>query len=67
MYSYLKCIVYDNLLKPRQSFRINLYIYIYIYIYIYVCVCVLFIYSYYVVVDQLLMPPSLLQSRPNSS
>jgi len=29
-YSYLKCIVYDNLLKPQQSFRINLYIYIYI-------------------------------------
>ena len=27
MYSYLKCIVYDKLLKPRQSFRITLYIY----------------------------------------
>jgi len=26
MYSYLKCIVYDKLLKPRQSFRITLYI-----------------------------------------
>ena len=24
-YSYLKCIVYDKLLKPRQSFRITLY------------------------------------------
>jgi len=24
MYSYLKCIVYDKLLKPRQSFRITL-------------------------------------------
>ena len=23
--SYLKCIVYDKLLKPRQSFRITLY------------------------------------------
>jgi len=22
---YLKCIVYDKLLKPRQSFRITLY------------------------------------------
>jgi hypothetical protein len=26
MYSYLKRIVYDKLLKPRQSFRITLYI-----------------------------------------
>jgi len=26
IYSYLKCIVYDKLLKPRQSFRIILYI-----------------------------------------
>jgi len=26
IYSYLKCIVYDKLLKPRQSFRIKLYI-----------------------------------------
>jgi len=26
MYSYLKCIVYDKLLKPRQSFRITLYL-----------------------------------------
>jgi len=25
MYSYLKCFVYDKLLKPRQSFRITLY------------------------------------------
>ena len=25
MYSYFKCIVYDKLLKPRQSFRITLY------------------------------------------
>jgi len=25
MYSYLKCIVYDKLLKPRESFRITLY------------------------------------------
>jgi len=25
IYSYLKCIVYNNLLKPRQSFRITLY------------------------------------------
>ena len=25
-YSYLKCIVYDKLLNPRQSFRITLYI-----------------------------------------
>ena len=24
IYSYLKCIVYDKLLKPRQSFRITL-------------------------------------------
>jgi len=24
-YSYLKCVVYDKLLKPRQSFRITLY------------------------------------------
>jgi len=24
-YSYLKCIVYDKLLKPRQSFLITLY------------------------------------------
>jgi len=23
MYSYLKCIVHDKLLKPRQSFRIT--------------------------------------------
>jgi len=30
IHSYLKCIVYDELLKPRQSFRITLYIYIYI-------------------------------------
>jgi len=28
--------VYDKLLKPRQSFRITLYVYIYIYIYIYI-------------------------------
>ena len=27
-YYYLKCSVYDELLKPRQSFRITLYIYI---------------------------------------
>jgi len=26
IYSYLKCIVYDKSLKPRQSFRITLYI-----------------------------------------
>ena len=26
MYSYLKCIVYDKLLKPRQSFWITLYL-----------------------------------------
>ena len=26
MFSYLKCIVYDKLLKPRQSFSITLYI-----------------------------------------
>ena len=26
IYSYLKCIVYDRLLKPRQSFRITLYL-----------------------------------------
>jgi len=26
MYCYLKCIVYDKLLKPRQLFRITLYI-----------------------------------------
>ena len=25
MYCYLKCIVYDKLLKPRQSFRITLF------------------------------------------
>jgi hypothetical protein len=25
MYSYLKCIVYDKLLKTQQSFRITLY------------------------------------------
>jgi len=25
MYSYLKCIVYDKMLKPRQSFWITLY------------------------------------------
>ena len=25
MYSYLKCIAYDKLLKSRQSFRITLY------------------------------------------
>jgi len=25
IYSYLKCIVYDKLLKPRQLFRITLY------------------------------------------
>jgi len=25
MYCYLKCIVYDKLLKPQQSFRITLY------------------------------------------
>ena len=25
IYSHLKCIVYDKLLKPRQSFRITLY------------------------------------------
>jgi len=30
MYTYLKCFVYDKLLKPRQSFRITLYIYIHI-------------------------------------
>jgi len=24
MYSYLKCVVYEKLLKPRQSFRITL-------------------------------------------
>jgi hypothetical protein len=28
MYSYLKCIVYDKLLKHRQSFWIALYIYV---------------------------------------
>jgi len=27
IYSYLKCIVYDKLLKPRQSFRKTLHIY----------------------------------------
>jgi len=27
MYCYLKCIVYDKLLKPRQSFWITLYKY----------------------------------------
>ena len=27
IYSYLKCIVYDKLLKPRQSFRISLYLF----------------------------------------
>ena len=27
IYSYLKCIVCDKLLKPRQSFRITLYLY----------------------------------------
>ena len=27
IYSYLKCIMYDKLLKPRQSFRITLYSY----------------------------------------
>jgi len=26
IYSYLKCIVYDKLLKPRQSFLITLYV-----------------------------------------
>jgi len=26
MYSYLKCIVYDRLLKPQHSFQITLYI-----------------------------------------
>ena len=26
IYSYLKCIVYDKLLKPQQSFRITLYV-----------------------------------------
>ena len=26
MYSYLKCIVYEKLLKPQQSFQITLYI-----------------------------------------
>ena len=31
IFSYLKCIVYDKLLKPRQSFWITLYIYIYKY------------------------------------
>jgi len=25
IYSYLKCVVYEKLLKPRQSFRITLY------------------------------------------
>ena len=30
VYSYLKCIVYDRLLKPRQSFWITLYKYLYI-------------------------------------
>jgi len=28
IYSYLKCIVYDKLLKPQQSFRTTLYVYI---------------------------------------
>ena len=28
IYSYLKCIVYGKLLKPRQSFLITLYIYL---------------------------------------
>jgi hypothetical protein len=28
IYSYLKCIVYDKLLKPRQSFLITLYIFV---------------------------------------
>ena len=28
VYSYLKCIVYDKLLKPRQSFRITLYLWL---------------------------------------
>ena len=27
IYFYLKCVMYDKLLKPRQSFRITLYIY----------------------------------------
>ena len=26
IFSYLKCIVFDKLLKPRQSFRITLYV-----------------------------------------
>jgi len=29
MYSYLKCIVYDKFLKPRQSFQITLYFFSY--------------------------------------
>jgi len=33
MYSYLKCIVYDKLLKPRQSFQINMYIVFEIHLY----------------------------------
>jgi len=37
---YLNYIVYDKLLKPRQSFRITLYIYYYYNIYMCVCVCV---------------------------
>ena len=42
IYSYLKCIVYDKLLKPRQSFRITLYIYIHIHTYIhtYIHTCI---------------------------
>ena len=32
--SYLKCIVYEKLLQPRQSFRMTLYMCVY------VCVCV---------------------------
>jgi hypothetical protein len=26
MYSYVKCIVYDKLFKPRKSFQITLYL-----------------------------------------
>jgi len=47
MYSYLKCIVCDKLLKPRQSFRIALYLlhsliatYLSLSLCVYVCVCV---------------------------
>ena len=37
VYSYLKCIVYDKLLKPRQSFWITLYNVSDFLIYIHIC------------------------------